>query len=80
MTTQEAKRELAMLSSGTLGTLTGLRRYDEVDAVLETLRNRIDHIDVSDCKSWIDVYEKVKQGLKVNLWVKARQGNWPAKL
>ncbi len=61
MSKDEAKRELARLSSGKLGTLTGLRRYDELDAVLENWLAQIDQIDVSDCDSWIDVWEKVKQ-------------------
>lgn len=61
MSKDEAKRELARLSSGTLGTLTGLRRYDELDAVLEDWLAQIDQIDVSDCDNWIDVWEEVKQ-------------------
>ena len=60
MTKDEAKQSLAMLSCGILGTLTGVSRYDQLDELLNAKLNAVDHVDVSECKTWQDVWEKVR--------------------
>jgi hypothetical protein len=60
MTKQEAKQSLCMLSCGTLGTLTGLRKYSEIDNILFSWLDKIDNLDVTNCKNWNDVYNLVK--------------------
>jgi hypothetical protein len=61
MTKTEAKTELKLLSSGTIATLTGKRTYDEVDAIINEKLELIDKVDVSNCKTWVDVWELLKQ-------------------
>ena len=56
----EAKRELGRLSSGTLARMTGLRRFEDIDAVIADMISAIDHIDVSDCETWHDVWNRVE--------------------
>ncbi len=55
MTNNEAKRSLLSISYGTLATLTGLSKYDELAEKLDT----IDNMDVSDCTCWQDVWNNV---------------------
>jgi hypothetical protein len=59
MTNNEAKRSLLSISYGTLATLTGLNKYDELDDLLAEKLDAIDHMDVSDCNCWQDVWNKL---------------------
>ena len=60
MSKATAKKELAQLSSGTLARLTGLRNMADIDAVLADMISAIDHIDVSDCENWHDVWNRIQ--------------------
>lgn len=60
MSKTTAKQELAKLSSGTLASLTGLRHMADIDAVLADMISAIDHADVSDCATWMDVWTRVQ--------------------
>lgn len=60
MTKQEAKQALCMLSSGTLANLTGIKNYDEQDKLLNNLLEKIDLVDVTNCKTWQDVWNLLK--------------------
>lgn len=57
MTKKEARLALKTLTSGTLATLTGLKTYDQLDYMLDQKLDRLEHVDVSHCKNWIDVWE-----------------------
>lgn len=59
MTKNEARHDLVMLSYGTLATLTGIRKFDDLDDMLSAKLDAIEHTDVSECSKWQDVWEKL---------------------
>lgn len=60
MTKEEAKREIRLLSNGTLAKLTGLSTYKEQDEILVEKLEKIDSVDVSGCENWKDVWALIK--------------------
>lgn len=60
MTKEQAKKELYYLSAGTICTLTGKRLYTEIDEILGNWMDKVDEVDVSECKNWVEVYNLVK--------------------
>ena len=61
MTKNEARRDLIVLSYGTLATLTGLKKYDELDDMLSNKLDAIEQTDVSECSEWQEVWRKLEQ-------------------
>lgn len=61
MTKNEARHALVMLSYGTLATLTGLNKFDELDDLLSAKLDTIENTDVTDCSKWQDVWAKLAQ-------------------
>lgn len=60
MTKDEAKESIATLSYGTLGILTGVSNYDDLDNILGSKLSAIDTTDVSECHNWQDVWAKLE--------------------
>lgn len=61
MTKNEARQTLAMLSYGTLASLTGVKKYDELDDMLAAKLNVLEQTDVSECSKWQDVWRQLEQ-------------------
>lgn len=61
MTNEEAVRELAIISYGSLANLTGLKTYSEIDAFMDPLFDMLlnGEVDVSKCETWVDVWNAV---------------------
>lgn len=57
MTKQQAISAICQLPYGTLGTLTGLRRYDELDQATAELIDKINATDVSSATKWQEVWK-----------------------
>lgn len=63
MTRVQARREVLLLSDGTIAHLTGKHTYDEISEVCRTWIKRIDELAdevLAGCENWIDVYELIK--------------------
>lgn len=83
MEKNEAIEKLAILSSGTICTLTGLKRYDDIDNFIEQKYKQIETTDVSECKNWVDVWKKLNvsiKSLKYNGFLNYRWNTIPLRL
>ena len=56
MTKSEAAKELRLLSAGTVGTLTGLKKYSDIEKLIDNLVVRLQRADVYNCKNWQEVW------------------------
>lgn len=56
----QAKRDFCLLSYGTLATLTGLSKYDDLDKALEQILDKINNTDISKCQNWADVWQVIQ--------------------
>lgn len=67
MNKQKALSELKNLSSGTIGTLTGLTNYDDIEIFMRDKYYQIENdiINISNCNHWMDIWRK----LNINLYV-----------
>lgn len=58
MTKEEAVEGICGLSCGTLAILTGLKKYDQIDAYCRKVAGILmdGKVDVTDCKNWVAVW------------------------
>ena len=62
MTINKAKQELRMLSSGTLATLTGFTKYEEIENQVDIWECHIEDLPqtIAQCNTWQEVVAAVK--------------------
>jgi len=67
MTKSEAIKAIVRLSYGTIATLSGYKRYDDIDRLVEDIVAKIENSEIKTnrCKNWQDVWNKYKKCSKL---------------